>query len=106
VVAVNDLTAVSLIKALVRNGVNVPQGVSVAGFDKTHLAEYFVPSLTTVDIRRDLLGQLAADALHELFTSVKPQGKEYCIPAELVIGESTGPPPASPKPRSHHQARG
>jgi LacI family transcriptional regulator len=95
VLAVNDLTAVGIINALTRNGVNVPRDISVAGFDKTHLAEYFVPSLTTVDIRRDLLGELAADALHELFTSAKPQGKEYCIPAELVIGESTGPPPAS-----------
>ena len=44
----------------------VPQDISVTGFDKTRLAEYSNPSITTVDIHRDMLGKMAADALHEL----------------------------------------
>jgi hypothetical protein len=39
---------------------------------------------------------LAADALHELSSTVSPQGKEYRIGSELVIGDSTGPAPESP----------
>jgi LacI family transcriptional regulator len=91
VVAVNDLTAVGVVKGLLNSGCRVPQDISVTGFDKTRLAEYSNPSLTTVDVHRETLGQVAADALHELSNSENPQGREYQIEAELVLGGSSGP---------------
>jgi len=95
VMAINDLTAVGVIKGLLNAGCRVPQDVSVTGLDKTRLAEYSNPSLTTVDIQREFLGRMAADAIHELSSSAASQGKEYHIGAELVLGGSTGPAPAS-----------
>jgi LacI family transcriptional regulator len=91
VIAINDLTAVGVMKGLLKSGLRVPEDISVTGFDNTRLAEYSNPSLTTVDIHREALGQIAADALHELSTSANPIGKEYAIRAELVVGESSGP---------------
>jgi LacI family transcriptional regulator len=91
--AVNDLTAVGVIKGLLNAGCRVPQDISVTGFDKTRLADYSNPSITTVDIHRETLGRLAADALHELSSTASPQGKEYQIGSELVIGDSSGPAP-------------
>ena len=93
VMAVNDLTAVGVIKGLLKGGCRVPGDVSVTGFDNTRLAEYSNPSITTVDIHRETLGHLAANALHELSDSDAPQGKEYAISAELILGESSGPAP-------------
>ena len=93
VMAVNDLTAVGVIKGLLKGGLRVPEDISVTGFDNTRLAEYSNPSLTTVDVHRDMLGQMAADALHELSASPNPQGREYQIAAELILGESSGPAP-------------
>jgi len=90
VMAVNDLTAVGVIKGLTTAGFSIPRDISVTGFDKTRLAEYNIPSITTVDIHRNLLGQMAADALHALCTSSAPQGREYEISAELIIGQSSG----------------
>ncbi len=91
VMAVNDLTAVGVVKGLLHSGYRVPQDISVTGFDKTRLAEYCNPSITTVDVHRETLGQMAADALHELSTSDSPHGREYQIGAELVLGDSSGP---------------
>src|SRR5450631_3107907 len=91
VMAVNDLTAVGVVKGLLHSGYRVPQDISVTGFDKTRLAEYSNPSITTVDVHSETLGQIAADALHELSTSDSPQGREYQIDAELVLGGSSGP---------------
>ena len=91
VVAVNDLTAVGVIKGLLNHGYRVPQDISVTGFDRTRLAEYSNPSLTTVDVHRETLGQIAADALDELSSAENPQGREYQISAELVLGGSSGP---------------
>jgi DNA-binding LacI/PurR family transcriptional regulator len=93
VVAINDLTAVGVIKALTEGGARVPNDISVTGFDKTRLGEYVTPTITTVDIHRDCLGRIAADALNELSSSEDAQGKEYAIPAELVVRQSTGPAP-------------
>jgi DNA-binding LacI/PurR family transcriptional regulator len=95
VIAINDLTAVGVIKGLVKAGCRVPGDVSVTGFDNTRLAEYSTPSITTVDIHREVLGRLAADALHELSDSPIAKGKEYEIGAELILGESSGPAPSS-----------
>jgi LacI family transcriptional regulator len=94
VVAVNDLSAVGLIKGFTQAGLRVPEDISVTGFDNTHLADYITPSITTVDIHSDWLGRMAADALHELSTADEPQGREYSIPAELVVKASTGPVPS------------
>jgi LacI family transcriptional regulator len=93
VVAVNDLTAIGVVKGLINSGIRVPRHISVTGFDKTRLAEYSNPSITTVDVHRETLGQIAADALHELSSAENPQGREYQIKAELVIGGSSGPVP-------------
>jgi DNA-binding LacI/PurR family transcriptional regulator len=91
IMAINDLTAIGVIKALLSAGIRVPDDISVTGFDKTRLADYSNPSLTTVDTHREQLGHVAADALHQLSSSPDPQGKEYRISAELVLGESSGP---------------
>jgi DNA-binding LacI/PurR family transcriptional regulator len=91
VMAVNDLTAVVVMKGPISVGYRIPEDISVTGFDRTRLAEYSNPSMSTVDIHRDLLGQMATDALHELCSSTNPQGREYEIPAELIVGHSSGP---------------
>jgi LacI family transcriptional regulator len=92
-IAINDLTAVGVIKGLMKSGCRVPRDISVTGFDNTRLAEYSNPSITTVDIHRETLGHIAADALHELSGSTNPEGKEYQVGAELILGESSGPAP-------------
>jgi len=92
---VNDLTAVGVMKGLRSMGCRIPEDISVTGFDRTRLADYSNPSITTVDIHRDLLGHMAADVLHELCSSTDPHGKSYPITGELVVGDSTGPAPSS-----------
>jgi DNA-binding LacI/PurR family transcriptional regulator len=82
-----------VIKGLLQSGCRIPQDISVTGFDNTRLAEYVNPSLTTVDIHRDSLGQIAADALHELAAFGQVKGREYRLSAELVLGGSSGPVP-------------
>jgi LacI family transcriptional regulator len=90
VVANNDLTAIGIMKALQSSGLHVPRDISVTGFDCTQVAAYTTPSLTTVDLKRELIGRTAADALQSLFNSPTHDGLEYPIIPTLVVGESTG----------------
>lgn len=93
VIAMNDLTALGVIKAFSRCGLAVPQDVSVVGFDRTFLAQYFTPSLTTVDIHTDQIGRVAVDCLHRLSSTEKSHGEVHMIGLQLIVGESTGPAP-------------
>lgn len=90
VMAINDFTAVGVIRGIVDSGLRVPEDISVTGFDNARLARYYNPTITTVDVHRDTVGQMAADALHELSSASDPQGREYRIGTELVVGGSSG----------------
>jgi LacI family transcriptional regulator len=97
VIAMNDLTAIGLVKAFEQGGLRVPQDVSVVGFDRTFLAGYITPSLTTVDMHPDQIGRLAVDCLHKLSSTRNARGERHLIALDLVVGDSTGPAPAHPR---------
>jgi LacI family transcriptional regulator len=92
VVAMNDLTAIGIMKAVCARGLDVPGDISVTGHDFIQMTQYTSPSLTTLDLKRDLLGRIAADSLHDLFASPTHMGQEYVVVPELRLGQSTGPP--------------
>jgi LacI family transcriptional regulator, galactose operon repressor len=95
VVAMNDITAIGLIKAFYEQGLRVPEDISVTGFDNTYLAAYFQPRLTTVDMHPDVLGVTAAEALHQANVSPQFTARKHVIKIELVAGKSSGPAPGS-----------
>lgn len=94
----NDMTAMGVLYALERAGVQVPNDCSVAGFDDLDLAAYLRPPLTTV---RQPCYQLGQHAMHMLLKLIRGQDniRPEILPAELVMRESTGPVPASPQGR-------
>jgi LacI family transcriptional regulator len=85
----NDLTAIGVLKALAKEGIRVPQDVSVVGFDNIEFSALAHPPLTTVNLSRQHLGKLAFDALDNILKSKRLQGAEYLIGTELIIRRST-----------------
>ncbi len=63
VLCVNDMVAFGFIQELHENGINVPEDVSVVGFDDISFAEMFSPALTTVRCSATQIGQLAGRML-------------------------------------------
>jgi len=88
----NDLTAVGALNALQQGGLRVPQDISVVGFDDIDLASFSAPPLTTVNLSREFIGQLAFQALQKILKSKGRMGSEYLVATELVIRQSTAPP--------------
>lgn len=60
VVCVNDMLAIGLMHELLRQGVRIPQDISVVGFDDIPFSQLFVPALTTVRCPAAETGRLAA----------------------------------------------
>jgi len=72
----------------------VPQDISVTGFEQYAIAENSNPSITTVDVHRDMLGKDGRPTrFHELSRSADPRGREYQFLPSLILGDSSGPLP-------------
>jgi LacI family transcriptional regulator len=85
--AANDLTAFGARLALYRQGISVPEDVSIIGFDDQTESAYVTPPLTTVRQPAREMGQAAAGALLKLI-----KGEQYekpPLPTKIVVREST-----------------
>ena len=92
VVATNDETASGVFEALRKSGKRIPEDVAVTGFDdRTFIAEYIVPKLTTVYAPADEVGRSAARQLIKLINNGKAD-LETLLPTKVIIRQSCGCP--------------
>lgn len=90
IVCVNDLVAIGALSAIKSLGMNVPEDVSVIGFDDMQWSRWPLINLTTVRQPLDTLGERAVDLLIERITTPGCALNTEVLPVELVIRESTG----------------
>lgn len=92
----NDEMAFGLLRALHEADVQVPEDVSVVGFDSIMLSEFATPPLTTVAIDYDAMGaRLFELLLQEIRGSVSRQDGEaetVLLPTKLLVRETTSAP--------------
>lgn len=88
ILAMSDVIAIGAMQALERDGVAVPQAVSVAGFDDIPEATVTRPRLTTVSQPGAEKGRRAAEMLADMVAG-HPVDRTVTFPVELVIREST-----------------
>jgi LacI family transcriptional regulator len=89
-VCVNDVMAVGALREVRTRGLRSPEDVSVTGFDNVTLAQFSMPTLTTVHIPRDQIGRVICDCL---MRNDVPREQEFVVEPELVVRDSTGPAP-------------
>jgi DNA-binding LacI/PurR family transcriptional regulator len=87
----NDMTALGVLRALRARKLQVPDDISVVGFDDLFIASYTDPPLTTVHQPRRRMGVLAMESLLRLMRGEDPS-PAITVTAELVVRESSGPP--------------
>ena len=85
---VNDVVAVGCAEALLKQGIRIPEDISVAGFGNILLSEHFRVPLTTVNQPKLRLGTAAIEAMQQFLLGKHPESKR--LPAELVVRSSTG----------------
>lgn len=87
----NDLMAIAGMGEAARQGLDVPQHVSVVGFDNIPASAYLHPALTTVAHDARAWGQAATRAVFDLVEHGFG-GDVELTPAHLVVRHSTGQP--------------
>jgi DNA-binding LacI/PurR family transcriptional regulator len=120
IVASTDALAIGVLRGALLRGINVPDALSVVGFDDIPMARSTVPGLTTI---RMPMEAMAAEAIAlavgppkaevdgtDGSTSHRPGRSAIRVfPPSLVVRQSTAPPPADDMlrpdgPRSERQA--
>jgi LacI family transcriptional regulator len=91
IVAVNDLVATGVLRALRAHGLRCPEDVSVVGFNDMAFAEDFAPPLTTVRVP---VADMGTEAARLLLRGIESGGLEritITLPVSLIVRGSTGP---------------
>lgn len=89
VIAGSDLIAIGAVKALLKNGVQVPGDVEVMGFDNIDLSSIFEPSLSTISKPHYAMAQEAARMLLEVIGGKRPAIHRVQTASELILRDTT-----------------
>jgi LacI family transcriptional regulator len=89
VACVNDLLALGLMHALVRNGLRVPDDIAIVGYDDISFAEAAAVPLSSVRQPRQDLGRRAAELLLSEAAGRSTKHHRVVFEPELVVRAST-----------------
>ena len=89
----NDDMAIGAMQFLQQQGFNIPEDISVMGFDDINYAEYVSPSLTTIHQPLQEIGSTCIELLLKQLKGEKVQTGSQYLPFKLMIRNSTGRAP-------------
>ena len=84
---VSDLMAIGVINGLKNRGINVPEDISIIGFDNINIAEFTVPALTTISQNGFKIGEESVNAIIDRIEN-KSFLKNIEVEPELIIRSS------------------
>ncbi len=89
IICANDYMAISVIEALKKEGIMVPDQVLVSGYDDLEEGKYNHPSLTTVSQPVRAMGECAIEILEKVWAGEEVEEEIY-LPEEIVFRQSCG----------------
>jgi DNA-binding LacI/PurR family transcriptional regulator len=90
--ASNDQSAVGALNAVIEAGLNVPEDVSLMGYDNTALAALRHISLTTIHQPRNQIGEMAMRAVVRRIERPGLAARRHVLAPKLVVRSTTARP--------------
>ena len=89
----NNLITREVLHVLSKIDLNMPDDISLVGFDDFEMADIMKPAITVVRQPVDVMGRVAAELLFSRLTDSKQpeKPKRIVLPVELVVRNSCGP---------------
>ncbi|MGJ7911918.1 LacI family DNA-binding transcriptional regulator [Neobacillus sp. LXY-1] len=84
----NDSIAIGALRALLEEGIPVPDRVNIIGVNDISISKYVYPALSTVKVYTELMGETAVDTLLERIEGRKT-AKKIMIATKLMIRNSS-----------------
>jgi len=87
-VCASDSLALGAYKAILERGLRIPDDISIIGFNDLPGSKYMTPSLTSIRVYTDHLGESAVDLLKENIESDRGYAKKVVIPVTMKYRDS------------------
>lgn len=71
IIAINDFTAVGIMKSIIEHGLSIPEDISIASFDNTYVSEITIPNLTTIGYDYKKFGETLIDVSIKAIKKIK-----------------------------------
>jgi LacI family repressor for deo operon, udp, cdd, tsx, nupC, and nupG len=84
------MLALGALAAAREKGFQVPEDVSVAGFDDIDFASFSDPPLTTVRVPASQMGETAVEVLMEMIEGHSEKVRQISLDTELIVRGSCG----------------
>ena len=84
-VCVSDPVAFGALMALQRNGLRIPDDMAITGFGAFEIARISAPSLTTIDVGADLIGQKTGALISRLLHEDTPTTEQMVVTLEPTL---------------------
>ncbi|QPA32931.1 LacI family DNA-binding transcriptional regulator [Thermaerobacillus caldiproteolyticus] len=85
----SDSMAIGALRALHEAKIRIPDDVSIVGFNDIPTSKFMQPSLTTVKVYTEFMGETAVELLVERLTTKRHISKKVVVPTKLIIRESS-----------------
>lgn len=85
----SDGMAIGALRALREEKIRVPERVSVIGFNDISAAKYTYPTLSTVRVYTELMGEQAVELLINNMESTREAAKKVTLSTKLIIRDSS-----------------
>lgn len=87
--AANDIVALGCMKALLQNGVSIPEQMEILGFDDIETNQLMVPALSSMSQSAYIIGKKASELLLDKLKEPTLQKKDIIVRAKLTLRDST-----------------
>jgi LacI family transcriptional regulator len=85
----SDAMAIGCLRALHEEKIQVPERVSIIGVNDISVSKYVIPSLSTVKVYTELMGETAVEMLMERVDSKRVVSKKVMISTKLKLRHSS-----------------
>lgn len=92
VIAINDFTAVGIIRSIQEHGLKIPEDISVVSYDNTYIAELLSPRLTSIDYNYKMFGKKLVETAIAAVEGREVPKLQLQSPT-LIVRESSGMAP-------------
>lgn len=87
--ASSDALAVGAMQAIQEAGLQIPEDISVIGFNDVSVAKYVSPALSTIKVETEWMGELAVSTVLDLAKEYSPVPRKIMLGTTLIQREST-----------------
>ena len=90
IVCANDMTAIRLMRHLIRIGISIPDDVKIVGFDDSPMDEFLAVPLTTIRQNVRALAYEAVRTMKDRIERPDSPARDVMVATELIVRESCG----------------